>query len=127
MSNCITLKAAIEGVLSCQRENGHPESYLIDLRRTYNRLLKHAEKLGTEYLTNELEEIFLSDSISPKSGEYRHERFLAHNRCIRFLESFLETGEVSVHKNIMRQSRKQFPWAWQKPLGFMIKRKRRLA
>ena len=98
MSNCITLKAAIEGVLACQKENGHTESYLIDLRRTYNRLLKHAEKLGTEYLTNELAEVFLSDSISSKSGEYRHERFLAHNRCIRFLKSFLETGEVSIQK-----------------------------
>lgn len=98
MNNCITLKAAIEGVLTCQKENGHTESYLIDLRRTYNRLLKHAEKLGTEYLTSELEEVFLSDSISPKSGKYHHERFLAHNRCIRFLKSFLETGKVSIQK-----------------------------
>ena len=71
MNNCITLKTAIEGVLSCQKENGHTESYLIDLRRTYNRLLVHAENLGTKYLTDELEELFLSDSNSSRSGEFR--------------------------------------------------------
>jgi site-specific recombinase XerD len=98
MNNCITLKAAIDGVLSCQKENGHSELYLIDLRRTYNRLLVHAEKLGTDYLSDELVELFLSDSSSSRSGEYRHERFLAHNRCIRFLKCFLETGKVSINK-----------------------------
>jgi integrase len=98
MNNCITLKAAIEGVLSCQKENGHTESYLIDLRRTYNRLLAHAENLGTEYLTDELVDFFLSDSNSSRSGEFCHVRFLAHNRCIRFLKSFLETGTVSINK-----------------------------
>ena len=54
MNNSITLKEAIDGVLKCQRENGHPESYLIDLERTYGRLLSHAEQLGTECLTDEL-------------------------------------------------------------------------
>lgn len=98
MNNSITLKEAIDGVLQCQRENGHPESYLIDLRRTYNRLLGHAERLGTEYLTDDLITQFLEDSSNSRSGEYRYERFLAHNRCIRFLESYLETGKVSINK-----------------------------
>ena len=84
MNNSITLKEAIDEVLKCQRENGHPESYLIDLRRTYNRLLGHAERLGTEYLTDDLITQFLEDSSNSRSGEYRYERFLAHNRCIRF-------------------------------------------
>ena len=98
MNNCITLKAAIDGVLLCQKENGHTESYLSNLRGLYNRLLVHAEELGTEYLTDELVELFLSESNSSRSGEYRHERFLEHNRCIRFLKSFLETGKVSINK-----------------------------
>ncbi len=29
MNNSITLKEAIDGVLKCQRENGHPESLSI--------------------------------------------------------------------------------------------------
>lgn len=98
MNNSITLKEAIDGVLKCQRKNGHPESYLIDLRRTYNRLLGHAERLGTEYLTDDLISQFLADSNHSRSGEYCYGRFLAHNRCIRFLESYLETGKVSIHK-----------------------------
>lgn len=98
MNNSITLKEAIDGVLKCQQENGHPESYLIDLKRTYRRLLVHAERLETKYLTDELVTQFLSDNKSSRSGEYRHERFLSHNRCIRFLESYLETGKVSIKK-----------------------------
>ena len=69
MNNSITLKEAI------------------DLKRTYGRLLSHAEQLGTECLTAELTTQFLVDNKSSRSGKYRHERFLAHNRCIRFLES----------------------------------------
>lgn len=98
MNNSITLREAINSVLECQRENGHPDSYLIDLQRTYNRLLSHSKQLGTEYLTDELVTQFLSDDKSSRSGEYRYERFLAHNRCIRFLESYLETGKVSINK-----------------------------
>lgn len=98
MNNSITLREAIKSVLECQRENGHPDSYIIDLQRTYNRLLNHARELGTEYLTDELVTQFLSDDKSSRSGEYRYKRFLAHNRCIRFLESYLETGKVSINK-----------------------------
>lgn len=98
MNNSITLREAIKSVLECQRENGHPNSYIIDLQRTYNRLLNHARELGTEYLTDELVTQFLSDDKSSRSGEYRYKRFLAHNRCIRFLQSYLETGKVSINK-----------------------------
>lgn len=98
MNNSITLKEAIEGVLQCQKENGHPESYLIDLGRTYNRLLGLAEQCGEEYLSDTLAGQFLEDNRSSWSGEYRHERFLAHNRCIRFLHSYLDTGQVAIKK-----------------------------
>lgn len=98
MNDSITLKEAIDGVLKCQRENGHPESYLLDLRRICNRLLGDAERLGIEYLTDELITQFLADSGNSRSGKYCHERFLAHNRCIRFLESYLEKGKVSINK-----------------------------
>lgn len=61
MNNSITLKESVDGVLKCHQENGHPGSYLIDLERTYSRLL-------------------------------------AHNLCIRFLKSYLKTGNVSGNK-----------------------------
>lgn len=98
MNNNITLKEAIDGVLQCQKEAGHPESYLIDMRRTYNRLLTLAEQQGEEYLSDILANQFLEDNKSSRSGGYRHERFLAHNRCIRFLNSYLETGQAILKK-----------------------------
>ena len=98
MNNNITLKEAIEGVLQCQKEANHPESYLIDLRRTYNRLLKLAGQRREEYFSDALADQFLEDNKSSRSGEYRHERFLAHNRCVRFLKSYLETGHVVIKK-----------------------------
>lgn len=98
MCNKLTLKEAIEGVLQFQKEAGHTESYLIDLRRTYNRLLRLATQYEEIYLSEKLTSLFLEDNKRYGTGEYRHERFLAHNRCIRFLHSYLETGFVSIQK-----------------------------
>lgn len=98
MNNKLKLKEAIEGVLRYQKEAGHPESYLIDMRRTYNRLLKLAEQQGEAYFSEELASLFLEDNKSSWTGEYRHGRFLAHNRCIRFLRSYLATGEAIIKK-----------------------------
>lgn len=98
MYNKFTLKEAIEGVLQCQKEAGHTESYLIDLRRTYNRLLKLATQHEEIYLSEELTSLFLEDNKSNRTGEYRYGRFLAHNCCIRFLRSYLETGAVTIKK-----------------------------
>ena len=98
MNNCITLEEAINSVVECQRENGHTDSYIVNLQYTYNRLINLSKQLGTEYLTDELVTLFLSDDKNSLSGEYCRTRFLAHSRCIRFLESYLETGKVSIDK-----------------------------
>jgi len=98
MSNKITLKEAIEGVLQCQKKAGHTKSYLIDMERTYNRLLRLAEQCGEIYFSEELASLFLEDNKSSWTGEYRHERFLTHNRCIRFLLSYLDTGQAAINK-----------------------------
>ena len=98
MSKKITLKEAIEGVLICQKNNGHTESYLYCLQIAYNRLIRHADALGIDYLSEDLVERFLADNKSSSTGKYRHARFLEHYRCIRFLRSFLETGKVSIKK-----------------------------
>jgi hypothetical protein len=98
MNNKFTLEEAIEGVLQRQKQAGHPESYLIDMKRTYNRLLKLAGQHGELYFSDELALLFLKDSKSPWTGEYRHERFLTRNRCLRFLRSYLETGRAAIEK-----------------------------
>lgn len=94
----LTLEEAIEGVLQCQKEVGHPESYLIDMKQTYNRLLKLAEQHGEIYFSDELASLFLKDNKNSLTGEYRHGRFQAHNRCLRFLRSYLETGRATIKK-----------------------------
>lgn len=98
MENKLTLEEAVEGVLQCQKEAGHTESYLFDMRRTYNRLLRLAEQRGELYFSEELASLFLEDNKSSRTGEYRHERFLAHNRCLRFLRSYFKTGRASIEK-----------------------------
>lgn len=90
----VTLEEAIEGVLRCLGEAGHTKLYLIAARRTYNRLLRLAEQTGEIYFSEGLAVLFLDDNQNKATGEYRHERFLAHNRCIRFLRSYLETGQT---------------------------------
>lgn len=88
------MEEAIKEVLRCLGEVGHTELYLIDARRTYNRLLRLAEQTGEVYFTEKLAALFLEDNKNATTGDYRHERFLAHNRCIRFLRSYLETGQA---------------------------------
>ncbi len=98
MKNKLTLEKAIEEVLQYQKEAGHTESYIIDLRRTYNRLLKLAAQHGEIYFSEELAPLFLEDNKCYGIGDYRHERFLAHNRCVRFLRAYLETGHTTIEK-----------------------------
>lgn len=44
MNNKIPLKEAVESVLQCQKDAGHPESYIIEMRKIFNRLLRLAEQ-----------------------------------------------------------------------------------
>lgn len=96
MDNRLTLVESIAGVIQCQKDAGHTVLYIIDLERTYRRLLGLAEQMNEQYLSDELVSAFLADSRNSKTGEYRHERFLAHSRCIRFLQSYLDTGSVVI-------------------------------
>lgn len=98
MNNKIPLGEAVENVLQCQKDAGHPESYIIDMRRTFNRLLRLADQRRETFFFEELASSFLEDNKSPRTGEYCHNRFLAHNRCVRFLRSYLDTGKAVIQK-----------------------------
>ena len=94
MKNKLPLKKAVENVLQCQKDAGHPESYVIDMRRTFNRLLRLAVQRRETFFSEELALSFLEDNKNSRTGEYCHNRFLAHNRCIRLLRSYLDTGKA---------------------------------
>jgi len=59
MNNKLTLEEVIERVLHCQKKAGHTESYLIDMKRTYNRLLRLAGQRGEIYFSDEIASLFL--------------------------------------------------------------------
>ena len=98
MNNKLPLKEAIENVLQCLKDVGHTESYIIDMRRTFNRLLRLAKQRGDTFFSEELASSFLEDNKNSKTGEYCHNRFLAHNRCVRYLWSYLDTGKAVIQK-----------------------------
>lgn len=98
MNNQVTLTEAVEGVMRCLEEKGYTEFTLNNIRHTYNGLLKLASQRNETFLTDELTALFLADNKSPRTGQYKHERFLEHNRCIRFLRSYLETGQATIEK-----------------------------
>lgn len=98
MNNKLPLKEAVKSVLQCLNDAGHPESYIIVMRRTFNRFLSLAELRGETFFSEELASSFLEDNKSSKTGEYCHNRFLANNRCVRFLRSYLDTGKAVIQK-----------------------------
>lgn len=98
MNYKIPLGEVVENVLQCQKDAGHPESYIIDMRRTFNRLLRLADQRREIFFSEELASSFLEDNKSSRTGEYCRNRFLAHNRCVRFLRSYLDTGKVVIQK-----------------------------
>lgn len=98
MNNKIPLKEAVESVLQYQKDAGHPESYIIEMRKIFNRLLRLAEQHRETFFSGELASSFLEDNKNHRTGEYCHNRFLAHNRCVRFLQSYLDTGKAVIQK-----------------------------
>lgn len=96
MEKQIPLQEAIEGVLQSLRDAGYSELTLTDTQRKYNRLLKLAEQKGEVYFSDELAAVFLNDNKNQETGEYCHSRFLAHSRCVRYLQSYLETGQAVI-------------------------------
>lgn len=98
MTQDMTLEQLIHCVVEFQKDNGHTELYIYQLQIVYNRLLRLSEKMGEEYLTDDLVAAFLADDKIGKTGEYCHTRFLSHYRAISFLHSYMDTGEVIVKR-----------------------------
>jgi len=98
LKNQVTLEKAVEEVLKYLEAEGHTKSYLIDTERKYKRLIKLAKQEKEIYFSESLASLFLKDDKHYKTGKYCHNRFLAHNRCIRFLRNYLKTGQARIEK-----------------------------
>lgn len=60
----------------------------------FKRLEKLAKKRKDVYYTSDLGKSFIEDSSYVRSEGYCHTRYCLHNRCIQFIESYLEDGQV---------------------------------
>ncbi|MGI6448883.1 MAG: tyrosine-type recombinase/integrase [Desulfitobacteriia bacterium] len=60
----------------------------------FKRLEMLAKKRKDLYYTSELGRSFIEDSSYVKSEGYCRTRYCLHNRCIQFIESYLEDGQV---------------------------------
>lgn len=98
MSNELSLEEAVEGVLQYLKEAGYVDFYLTAMKRTYDHFLKFADQHEATCFSEELATLFLVDNSHSDTGEYHHQRFLAHDRCIRFLRSYLDTGQAKIEK-----------------------------
>lgn len=98
MNDKITLEEAIQGALQFQKELGYAQSTLKEISTTYRRLLNLANKRGDIFLNDELINEFLNDCLNSKTGKYLHAKYRAHDRCIRYLKKFIESGNTLINR-----------------------------
>ena len=97
----------IERVLKEMACTGYSCGTIKIFRRVYNRLETLAELNGNELYDNELADKFLTDVNHAKSKEYCHSRFLLHNKCIYFLKSYIETGNIDWSERYKKPEREK--------------------
>ena len=91
------LQEITNAILDQMDSSGYQEStqhfYII----LFHRLIRLAENRGDIYYSEDLGQAFINDQshVIPENTErYYHERTVAYIRCIKFIESYLKTGEV---------------------------------
>lgn len=93
--NEMTLHDQITAVLELLGDAGFSPGTIDGYSKFFKRLECLASSMGREKLDPELADRFISDtSYRNGSKGYCHSRFLYHDRCIRFLKSFIESGSI---------------------------------
>lgn len=93
----LTLTELTDAILSQMNESGFMESTQGFYVTLFHRLCRIAKERGDEYDTIRLGQDFIDDQshVIPENSErYFRERTTAYKRCIKFIESFLATGNV---------------------------------
>lgn len=62
--------------------------------KIFSRLKKLADSKSELFYTPELGRAFIEDSQYARSEEYCYTRYCLHNRCIQFIESYIQNGSV---------------------------------
>ena len=63
-------------------------------RRVFKRLQKLAQTRKDVHYNAELGRVFIEDKNYSKSEGYCHSRYCLHYRCVQFIESYIETGQI---------------------------------
>lgn len=93
----LTVTELTDAVLKQMEASGFTEATRRFYTVLFHKLNRMAIERGDAHYTIELGHAFISDDshIIPENTErYYHERTLAYTRCIKFIESYLMTGEV---------------------------------
>jgi hypothetical protein len=95
--NALSIIEVTDAILEQMETSGFKESTRGFYVTLFRRLCRMAEERGEKHYTTDLGIAFINDDshIIPENTErYHHERTVAYNRCIKFVESFLATGQV---------------------------------
>ena len=93
--NMLSIRGISDAVLQQMKASGYKDSTIRIYDVLFNKLCRMARERGETYYTTELGQAFINDDshIIPENTErYHHERTCAFNRCIRLIESYLNTG-----------------------------------
>lgn len=91
-----TLEETIDNVLLELEKNGYGKNTIESINSTFRDLLKLADKHNYNFLNNHLISLFLEHDLN--KGVYSRTGYLQRSRCIRYLESFLKDGTISIKK-----------------------------
>ena len=93
----LTVPELTDSIMSQMETSGFMESTRGAYRVLYNKLCRMAKERGDTHYTTELGEAFINDDshlITENTVRYHHDRTCSYIRCIKFIESYIQNGEV---------------------------------
>lgn len=94
----LSITELTDAILEQMKTSGFAESTRGFYKVLFHKLCRKAEERGEQYYTTDLGISFINDDshIIPENTErYYHDRTAAYSRCIRFVETYLATGQAN--------------------------------
>jgi len=98
MQEKMKLNYLIQTVLDVMADKKFCSKIIKDYRNSFNHLKRLAEKMGTDYLTDEVIWAFQGDAINTKTGKYSWPKERHRIRCVRLLTSLAEKSVIDWSK-----------------------------
>ncbi len=98
MQEEMKLNYLVQTVLDAMADKKFCGKIIKDYRNSFNHLKRLAEKMGTDYLTDEVIWAFQGDAINTKTGKYSWPKERHRIRCVRLLTSLAEKSVIDWSK-----------------------------